>query len=147
MAGLAELLAAATMPADPHHYSHRLPRSLAAINQLNLTPEEMNLYRHHLMNLRPGRWIVQPDGSISTVIQRSEEGGDYGGVSGQAYNFPSVWNGQELSGDPLWNAVQPMSQWPHYPTYEAADQRYMGQMHPAMELDMLPSSALYPRVR
>jgi hypothetical protein len=141
-------------PAGPlagsvHGYSHRLPRSLAAINAIQppLTEEEMNLYRHHLMNMRPGRWIQQPDGSTSTVIQRSEEGADYGGIPGQAYNFPSVWNAQELRGDPLWEAVQPMSQWPHYPNYDVAEQRYMDQMHPAMELDMLPSKMVYPSPR
>lgn len=133
--------------ADPHGYSHRLPRSLAAINKLKLTPEEMNLYRHHLMNMKPGRWIKQPDGSTSTVIQRSEDGQDFGGLAGQAYNFPSVWHGKELRGDPLWDAVQPMNQWPHYDTYEEADQRYMGQMHPAMELDMIPSAEIYNRRR
>jgi len=141
VAGLSDILSAAV---DPHHYSHRLPRSLAEINRLNLTPEEMNLYRHHLMNLRPGRWIVQPDGSTSTVIQRSEAGEDWGGIPGQAYSFPSVWGARELSGDALWNAVQPLSQWPHYPDYATAERRY-NQMHPAMELDMMPSALVYPR--
>lgn len=145
MASLAETLAAAVSDPSLLPKRHRLPRSAAAIHAIQppLTPQEMNLYYHHLHNMQPGRWIDQGNGTVSTVIQKNEDAGDWGGVPGTPTNFPSVWNGKELKGDALWNAIQPMSQWPPYPSYEAGDRRYLDQMHPAMELDAMPPDAYH----
>jgi len=143
MASLAETLSAAVSDQLPKR--HRLPRSAAAMEAIQppLTPQERNLYDHHLYNMRHGKWIDQGGGTFSTVIQKNEDAGDYGGVPGTPTNFPSVWNGKELKGDALYDAVQPMSQWPPYPSYEAADARYLGQMHDPMALDVMSPEAYH----
>jgi hypothetical protein len=154
MASLADTLAAAVAPSQLP-LRHRLPRSAAAMEALQppLTPQERNLYDHHLYNMRHGKWIDQGGGTFSTVIQRNEDGGDFGGLPGRAYSFPSVWNGKELKGDALYDAVQPMSQWPNYgdtyipgaslSSYDNADARYLGQMHDPMAADVMSPEAYH----
>jgi hypothetical protein len=112
------------------------------IEQMNLTPEEMNIYRHHLENLTPNRWNKLDDGSTMTVYSRTELGDEYGGKPGRWYVFPSYWSEHKndvnkgvLDGDKLWDAIQPMSQWPDYASQKEADDRYR-ELHGAMEMDM-----------
>lgn len=110
------------------------PQNLGNLPQaqrdLNLTPQEANLYRRHLSNLNgPGK-VQNADGSISTLYQMSIE------RNGRVYNIPSVYNGQMLSPD---EAVQRAEQigldtFPSYRSTGAAETRYQ-KMHNYMEKD------------
>lgn len=102
-----------------------------AVQQLGLTPQEQNLYQHHLSNLWGGGRVVQPGGDVSTVLQSVVQGPD-----GRFYNIPTVWNGQALPVDAAQRqaALAGWGNWPAYATPEAADARYMA-MHGMMERD------------
>jgi hypothetical protein len=104
-----------------------------------LTPQEWNLYRHHLRNLNnldKGGGFTQPTGEVSTVLQMV-----VGPIRGKYYNIPSVWNGRQLDQDAAIRQAFGGSGhgpdfWPSYPTPEAADNRYINEMHPLMDRDM-----------
>jgi hypothetical protein len=95
------------------------------------SPQELNLYWHHLSNLYgPGKQVT-PQGDIMTAYQAT-----VGGPGGQYYAIPTVWGGQTLTTDEArqragqlgWNT------WPSYSTPERADQRY-GLLHQYMDQD------------
>jgi len=62
-----------------------------AIGTLSLSPQEQNLYLHHLNNLHGDGKVVQKNGDISTLLQAVVSG------PGGYYNIPTVWEGKELS--------------------------------------------------
>ena len=112
--------------------------SAAPIAALNLTPEETNLYQHHIGNLQSGLAVRNPtiapgeDRSTSTILQRVVE------HDGRYYNIPSVWDGVILQReiDARKRAAQlGWDYWPSYSTPEEADARY-NLMHDAMEKDI-----------
>jgi len=106
------------------------PQLKDAQRRLFLSPEETNLYRHHLQNLWGPSGVDNADGSRSTVYSVSGEGPD-----GRTYNAPTVYDGKILPPDEaLRRAFGGPVQFPAYPTPEAADARY-GQMHDQMERD------------
>lgn len=103
----------------------------SAVRQMNLTPQEQNLYQHHLGNLYgPGK-VKNPSGSISTMLQAVVPG-----PGGRFYNIPTVWGGQALDVHTARQlaAQQGWNNWPSYPTPEAADLRYE-TMHDFVERD------------
>jgi hypothetical protein len=101
-----------------------------AMKNLDLTPQEQNLYKHHLSNLAGGGKVIQPSGDISTLLQAVVERG------GRYYNIPTVWGGRQLSpGDAEKRAGEiGWSNWPSYSSAKAADARYQ-QMHDYIERD------------
>ncbi len=112
---------------------------------LGLTPQERNLYQHHLDNISNGKTVTNPDGSTSTLFQM--------GVTrdGRDYNIPTVWDGKILSPPAAMQKAlgegRGWNYWPSYPassttnprmgSFSEADYRY-GQMHDAMEKDVAP---------
>ena len=103
-------------------------------NDLSLTPQEQFLYQHHLDNLVGPGGVTNPNGSRSTVLQSSGE------RDGQVYNFPTVWNGQELdpqAAKPLISSFgsQGWNRLPAYPDDDTAEARYK-QMHAYMDQDV-----------
>lgn len=107
------------------------PQLADAKRRMFLSPQEANLYEHHLKNLWGPTGVDNADGSRSTLYQMSSTGPD-----GQTYNVPTVWNGQILQPDAAWNQAQSvgLSQFPSYSTPDAAEQRYQ-TMHDFMEND------------
>lgn len=114
------------------------PKSMTAMRGLDLTPQEMNLYRHHLEHLAPGERfqsrneLGQPEGTTSTVYQMTTE------QDGKVYNVPTIWHGKRLSPRDARKYIGKLSNWPSYSSEEEAQRRY-DEMHGAMELDMEPS--------
>ncbi|PWT78348.1 MAG: hypothetical protein C5B60_01285, partial [Chloroflexi bacterium] len=102
-----------------------------ATEALSLTPQEQYLYQHHLQNLYgPGK-VIQPDGSVSTMLQANVAGPD-----GRSYNIPTVWYGRELP-VPMARALAARAgwnNWPSYPDAGEAERRY-ADMHEFMEGD------------
>jgi hypothetical protein len=103
----------------------------AAWKALRLTPEEQNLYAHHLNNIALNHIVTNPDGSHSTLLQAVVQG-----LGGKFYNIPTVWEGKVL---PIRQAEDRAAQlgwshWPAYQTPEAADARY-ALMHKYIEQD------------
>lgn len=116
-----------------------------AISDLKLTPQERNLYEHHLSNLWGDGGVDNPDGSRSTVYQGVQE------HDGKFYNVPTVWDGKkevepftrpdgQTFDVPNATALQNVENkgWDTYPSYatpDEADQRY-DAMHAYMDQDM-----------
>lgn len=110
-------------------------RSDSPLSQLlgmMLSPQEQNLYWHHLTNLYgPGK-VEQPNGDISTLLQAV-----VGGPGGQFYSIPTVWDGQVLTiPEAKTNAASAgWENWPAYRDPMAADLRYE-DIHRLMDRDM-----------
>jgi len=103
----------------------------AASSDLGLTPQEQNIYQHHLNNLNGAGKVTNSDGSVSTVYQAVVQGPDE-----KYYNIPTVWDGKIL---PVPDAVQRATQngwnqWPSYSSADEADARYE-KMHDYMGED------------
>jgi|SRR5215469_8496183 len=110
---------------------------------LALTPQEQNLYQHHLNNLWVGGRVDQPGGEVSTLLQAVVEGpGD------RYYNIPTVWNGKVLSIPRARNEAAKVGwqHWPSYPSEEEADTRYM-KMHDYMATDAEAYFRQHPELR
>lgn len=106
-------------------------RLAEATDKLDLTPQEQNLYRFHLANLNgPGK-VTQPDGEISTLLQRVVRG-----PGGKYYNIPSVWDGRVLSEEQAKARAARIGwdNWPSYSSAKAADARYE-KMHEFIDQD------------
>lgn len=101
-----------------------------AMTNMNLSPQEQNLYDHHLENLRKGG-VKNPDGSTSTVRNITSE------IDGKHYVIPTVWNNQIVSPDQAMKNAEKagIDKFPSYPTELEAEQRYM-EMHDYMEKDI-----------
>jgi len=102
-----------------------------AVQNLRLTPQEQNLYQHHLRNLYMGGSAQLHPDSISTLLQAVVTGPD-----GRYYNIPTIWGGQAL---PVPLAAQMArsygwDRWPSYSSPQAADARY-NQMHQYIDRD------------
>lgn len=110
----------------------RMRNYMAATQQLGLTPQEQFLYQHHLNNLYGAGKVVYPDGTISTLDQAVVQGPQ------GYYSIPTIWEGQQLSPDLAAQraAAVGWDKWPSYPTPEAADARYVGQMHEYLGRDV-----------
>jgi hypothetical protein len=95
-----------------------------------LSPQEQNLYWHHLTNLYGGR-AEQPNGDISTLLQAV-----VGGPGGQFYSIPTVWGGQALTvPEATQNAANAgWGNWPAYSDPTSADLRYES-IHRLMDQD------------
>jgi hypothetical protein len=101
---------------------------------LKLTPEEQNLYAHHLNNLATGNQVKNADGTYSSVLQAVVQGpGD------KFYNIPTIWNGKalDIAAAKKMAAAKGWNHWPAYADDKVADARYM-QMHQFMEKDEPP---------
>ena len=99
-----------------------------ATEALKLTPQEQNLYKHHLDNLYgPGKVT---NGSISTVRNITVE------HDGRVVNIPTVWDGKILSNEEAIDraAKEGWDKWPSYPSENAAFERYK-TIHKSMDLD------------
>lgn len=108
------------------------PHLKEAMSSMSLTPQEQNLYQHHLSNLEGSGKVVQPNGDISTLLQTTVE------RDGRTYNIPTVWDGKVLPGA---LAVQMAAKagwdkWPSYKTRAEAEARYK-KMHEFMDRDAL----------
>jgi hypothetical protein len=102
----------------------------AAVDKMNLTPQEQALYKRHLTNLTGPGGVDNPDGSRSTLFQSSVE------HNGKTYNIPTVWDGKILSIDDAVKRVDAHG-WDKFPSYdseEEAESRYE-EMHSYMEKD------------
>jgi hypothetical protein len=102
-----------------------------AKTDLNLTPQEINLYQHHLTNLSGNGKVIQPNGDISTVLQETVE------HDGKTYNIPTVWDGKILPPDQAEAraAAAGWDKWPSYANEQDAEARY-NQMHAYMNKDV-----------
>ena len=102
----------------------------AAKSDLQLTPEEQDLYQRHLKNLTGPGGVDNPDGSRSTLFQSSFE------QDGKTYNVPTVWDGKILKpADAMKRAQQEgLDKFPSYGSQAEAEARY-GKMHDYMEKD------------
>lgn len=109
-----------------------------AIMDLQLSPQEQNLYQYHLNNLWSKGGFVHPHtGDISTLLQSVVEGPKT--VLGSYYNIPTVWEGKQHSDKEAREHAEKVLGWHNLPAYsspEAADTRY-AKMHPYMEKDTL----------
>lgn len=109
----------------------------AATSQMNLTPQEQQLYQLHLKNLygpggvdNDGSNPNLPAGSRSTLYQITAE------IGGKTYVIPTVWGGKIVSPDQAVQLAkqQGLDQFPTYATEDEAEARYQ-QMHKYMEAD------------
>lgn len=116
----------------------------AATSEMNLNPQEQNLYQIHLNNLWGPGGVDNADGSRSTLYQSVQE------HNGSYYNIPTVWDGKretepwtrddgKVFDVPNATALANVDKagwdtFPSYPTADAADARY-DQMHGYMEKD------------
>lgn len=109
----------------------------AANDALGLTPEEQNLYAHHLNMLATGDRVANADGTYSTILAAGVE------HNGKEHNIPTVWDGKILPIEQAKKraAAKGWEHWPSYDTPEAAYARYM-QMHSFMERDEPPPEPL-----
>lgn len=105
----------------------------AAQREMALTPEETNLYQHHLDNLP--RAVKNPDGSQSTALVVGVN------IGGREYNIPTIWEGKKVSVDEAIDRATKagLQKFPSYGTPEEANGRY-GQMHGYIERDRAPST-------
>ena len=137
---LAGDLVGGAAPSDPALHPEdaniaRWTNFLTAIQQLNLTQQEQNLYKHHLNNMAitGGLGVPNPkEGGRSTVFQTNVQG-----PGGRYYDIPTVWHGKIL--EPMEGVHQAIKEygWDHWPSYDTsheADARYM-QYHDFMEKD------------
>lgn len=101
-----------------------------AMNALNLSPQERDLYMRHLMNLYGAGGVDNADGSRSTLYTMNAELGD------KAYNLPTVYDGNVLAPDAAVGRAraQGLDKFPSYPSGFAAENRYQ-QMHNYMDRD------------
>jgi hypothetical protein len=102
----------------------------AAMSQMQLNPQEQQLYQMHLSNLYGTGGVNNPDGSRSSLYQITAN------FDGQTYVIPTVWSGQILPPD---QAIQMAKQYgldkfPSYGSDQEAEARYQ-QMHGYMEKD------------
>lgn len=115
-------------------YDFYKKESLTTVGKnLGLTPQELNLYSHHLNNLYGEGKVIQENGDISTLLQRNVQG-----PNGQFYNIPSVWDGKILSPKEAMDKAAEIGwdKWPSYPTDQAAEDRYK-QMHEFIDQDAM----------
>ena len=98
---------------------------------LKMTPQEQFLYQIHLNNLRNP--VVNPDGSVSTLLQTSFEHDD-----GRTYNVPTVWEGaKHKPEDAIARALKiGLEKYPSYKSEDEAEKRYE-EMHKYMERDLM----------
>lgn len=99
--------------------------------EMQLSPQEENLYYHHLNNLNGTGKVMNPDGSISTIYSTTV------GLNGRHYTLPTVWEGKILEPDAAIDKAiaTGLHKFPSYPTPEAAMTRYQ-QMHDYMDQDV-----------
>jgi hypothetical protein len=106
------------------------PAFTAASRELQLTPQEQFIYRHHLANLAKGG-VRQPGGDVSTFLSTTV------GIDGRSYILPTVWGNRIVTED---EAVQMarmagLQNFPSYASDEEAEARYK-QIHPYFERDL-----------
>jgi hypothetical protein len=108
----------------------QLDNFAAAVQAMQLTPQEQALYQRHLQNLYGPGGVTNPDGSRSTLYQMSTE------INGRVYNLPTVYDGKILSPpDAMQRAqAQGLNNFPSYGSEQEAEARYQ-QMHQFMEKD------------
>lgn len=101
----------------------------AATSQMSLTPQEQNLYQHHLGNLDKGG--VTNNGKTSTALVAGVE------VNGREYNIPTVWDNKIVGVDEAVKRAKAegIDKFPSYTNPDEAYARYM-KMHDFMERDL-----------
>ena len=109
----------------------------------DFSPQELNLWWHHLGNLRRPDSYVSPAGDVSTMLQAVVPG-----PGGRQYSIPTVWDAKPLTVD---EAIARAAQqgWQHWPSYgnaETADYRY-GLLHQFMDRGGETQQVLRPRLR
>jgi len=105
---------------------------LLAQEALGLSPEEQNLYQHHLSNMANYAQVYNQDMTGSTLLQITAQG-----PNGRFYNLPTVWDGRELppvAGRDMAVARQGWNYWPSYATEAEAQARY-DAMHQFLSRD------------
>lgn len=110
-----------------------------ATKEMGLTPEEQNLYMHHLRNLNMSNGGVPfPEGTPeakggykASLYQMGRE------ENGREYNVPTVWGGAFKTPDEAWDLAhkEGLKTFPSYPTVDEAESRYT-RMHDYMGEDM-----------
>lgn len=103
-----------------------------AHDSLQLTPQEMELYMHHLKNLWGGKGYTHQDGSVSTLFAETQ-----GPKDGPTYITPRVHDGRIVSPDEAWDMAKEkgLDSHPSYDSPEAAKSRY-DLMHNFMDHDV-----------
>lgn len=101
----------------------------SAKSAMDMTPEELALYQHHLNNLQQGG-VQNSDGSTSTLYQLSFEDG------GRTYNVPTIYGNSRLEPEEAIARAYKMGlqNFPSYASPFAAENRYH-RMHNYMEMD------------
>lgn len=101
-----------------------------ATADLQLNPQERDLYERHLRNLVGPGGVDNPDGSRSTLFQSNVE------HNGRYYNIPTVYDGKILPWEQAADRASAVG-WNNFPSYaseQEAEDRY-NKMHHYMEQD------------
>jgi hypothetical protein len=108
------------------------PNFERARREMQLTPQEQFLYRHHLRNLYGSGKVWNKDGSTSTLLQVTV------GQDGRTFSIPTVWDGKILGDkDAVDRSIAAgWVNWPGYASEDEAQKRY-DQMHEYMDRDLL----------
>jgi hypothetical protein len=124
---------AAAPPAKPTVPVNREANMYEADKVLHLTPEEKNLYQHHLGNLAQGG-VKRPDGKTSSLLAATIE------VDGKTYVIPTVWDNKIISPDAAAERARKegMDKFPSYPDEATAEARYK-LLHDFLEKDVPPT--------
>lgn len=116
----------------PLQRSVALPSPVGMTATMDLTPQEQNLYQHHLTNIQKHKGTKNADGSVSTIRSITVE------RDGRQYMIPTVWDGKILDNQAAVKKAASMgwNYWPSYSTDNEAETRYM-QMHDIMAPDVV----------
>lgn len=109
----------------------RLQNYMAAVRELNLTPQEKYAYQHHLSNLDRGGVQDSGGNETSTYLSLGVTIGD------RYYMLPAVWDNQIVSTPEAVQRAQAigLARWPSYGSPQEGEARY-AQMHRYMERDL-----------
>jgi hypothetical protein len=97
---------------------------------LQLTPQERDLYQRHLKNLYGPGGVDNEDGSRSTLYAMEVE------HKGKHYILPTIYDGKRLTDDEAWDKAKAigLDKFPAYASEEEATARY-NKLHDYMDKD------------
>lgn len=109
----------------------RYKNLMDARESMQLTPQEEDLYMHHLHNLHGGKGYTHPDGSISTVFAQQSE------FDGKTYLLPKVHDGRVVDKQEAEDMARDrgLDRHPSYGSPQEAEDRYK-LMHNFMDQDV-----------